>query len=98
MENGEFEALLAPLGASFRGVIEGPRHNLILFRDLRSGSTLALPESDFSSDSISKRLAESRLAFGILVRGGLGQEQAPVGSGPHGSQLVADSTRHKNVL
>lgn len=61
----EYESLLAAHSAAFQGIIRGPKENLVMFLDLQSGSTLALPESEFCSLQIAKRLAESRRAFGL---------------------------------
>jgi hypothetical protein len=58
-----YEALLERHGARFQGKISGPKQTLILFSCPVSGSTLALPESTFSSDAIVRRLAESRRDF-----------------------------------
>ncbi|HKQ86546.1 MAG TPA: hypothetical protein VJS43_07210 [Candidatus Acidoferrales bacterium] len=59
----EYDAILALYGARFSGLIAGPKQSLILFADLSTGTTLALPESEFSSEAIGRRLAESRRAF-----------------------------------
>jgi hypothetical protein len=50
MDNNEqdYRSILAALGAEFRGVQPGPRETLILFADPRSGSTLAVAESEFT--------------------------------------------------
>jgi hypothetical protein len=58
-----YEAILAEHGAEFRGIQQGPRETLILFADPELRTTLAVPESDFSSQSVSQRLQESRSAF-----------------------------------
>ena len=55
--------LLAEHGATFQGVIVGPRQRLILFSDPDFASTLALPESEFSTEAVVRRLAENRRAF-----------------------------------
>ncbi|HKV47206.1 MAG TPA: hypothetical protein VJN69_03890 [Candidatus Acidoferrales bacterium] len=59
----EYEAILAPHGARFHGFIVGPKQSLILFADLSTGTTLALPELEFSSEAVVRRLAESRREF-----------------------------------
>lgn len=58
-----YQELLAAHAARFQGIIEGPQGNLILFRDLHFGTTLALPESGFCSEAIARRLADSRSLF-----------------------------------
>jgi hypothetical protein len=61
--SAHYEAILAEQGAEFRGVQPGPRETLILFADPAFRTTLAIRESEFSSDTVSQRLKESRKAF-----------------------------------
>jgi hypothetical protein len=61
--NAHYEAILAEHGAEFRGIQQGPRESLILFADPELPTTLAVPESKFSPQAISKRLQENRSAF-----------------------------------
>ena len=58
-----YETILAEHGAEFRGIQQGPRGSLVLFADPALRTTLAVPESEFSSQSVSQRLQESRGAF-----------------------------------
>jgi hypothetical protein len=60
-----YEEILAEHGAEFRGIQQGPRETLILFADPELRMTLAVPESDFSSQSVSQRLQESRRAYDL---------------------------------
>lgn len=59
----EYDAILALHGARFNGFIVGPKQCLVLFADLSTGTVLALPESEFSSDAVLRRLSESRRDF-----------------------------------
>ena len=61
--SARYEALLAEHGAEFRGIQQGPRGSLVLFADPELRTTLAVPESEFSSQTVSQRLHESRSAF-----------------------------------
>jgi hypothetical protein len=54
-----YEEILAEHGAEFRGIQQGPRETLILFADPELRMTLAVPESDFSSQSVSQRLQKA---------------------------------------
>jgi hypothetical protein len=60
-----YRSILAAQGAEFRGVQPGPRETLILFADPRSGSTLAVAESEFTPEAVSNRLEECRRAFDL---------------------------------
>ena len=57
--SAHYEAILAEHGAEFRGIQQGPRETLILFVDREFRTTLAVPESEFSSQTVSQRLQES---------------------------------------
>jgi hypothetical protein len=61
--SARYEAILAEHGAEFRGVQQGPRESLVLFADPELRTTLAVPESEFSSQTVRRRLQESRSAF-----------------------------------
>jgi hypothetical protein len=61
--SAHYEAILAEHGAEFRGIQQGPRESLVLFADPELRTTLAVPESEFSSQTVSRRLQESRSAF-----------------------------------
>jgi hypothetical protein len=63
-----YAAVLAEQGAEFRGIQEGPRELLILFADRELRTTLAVPESEFSSEEVSRRLQESRSAYDLDSR------------------------------
>ena len=63
--SAHYEAILAEYGAEFRGIQQGPRESLILFADPELRTTLAVPESEFSSQTVSQRLQESRSAFNL---------------------------------
>jgi hypothetical protein len=63
--SAHYEAILAEHGAEFRGIQQGPRGTLILFADLEFRTTLALLESEFSPQTISERLQESRSAYDL---------------------------------
>ena len=56
----DYSALVASCGALFQGIQHGPRQSLILFADPESRTTLAVPESEFSCEAISRKLSESR--------------------------------------
>jgi hypothetical protein len=58
-----YEAVLAKHGAEFRGIQPGPSESLILFADPEFRTTLALAESEFSPETVSKRLEEIRRAY-----------------------------------
>lgn len=58
-----YEALLAEHGAGFPGVQSGPGETLILFVDPNFRTILAVTESEFSSQTISRRLEETRRAY-----------------------------------
>ena len=60
-----YEEILAEHGAEFHGIQQGPRETLILFADPELRMTLAVPESDSSSQSVSPRLQESRRAYDL---------------------------------
>ena len=57
--SAHYEAILAEHGAEFRGSQQGPHETLILFVDREFRTTLAVPESEFSSQTVSQRLQES---------------------------------------
>jgi hypothetical protein len=57
--SAHYEALLAEHGAEFRGIQQGPRETLILFADPEFRTTLTVPESEFSFQTVSERLHES---------------------------------------
>jgi hypothetical protein len=61
--SAHYEAILAEHGAEFRGIQQGPRESLVLFADPELRTTLAVPESEFSSQAVSRRLQESRRAY-----------------------------------
>ena len=63
--SAHYEAILAEHGAEFRGIQQGPRESLALFADPELRTTLAVPESEFSSQTVSQRLHESRSAFNL---------------------------------
>jgi hypothetical protein len=63
--SAHYEAILAEHGAEFRGIQQGPRESLILFADPELRTTLAVPESEFSSQTVSRRLQESRRAYDL---------------------------------
>jgi hypothetical protein len=65
---GYYAAVLSAQGAEFRGIQPGPRGTLILFTDANSKSTLALPASEFSPETVSRRLQENRSAFELEGR------------------------------
>jgi hypothetical protein len=58
-----YEATITAQGGEFRGIQFGPRSTLILFADPRLGSTLAVAESEFSPEAVSRRLQDCRRAF-----------------------------------
>jgi hypothetical protein len=58
-----YEALLAKYGAEFRGMQCGPGETLILFADPNFRTILAVTESEFSSQTVSRRLEETRTAY-----------------------------------
>ncbi len=66
--SAHYEAVLAEQGAEFRGIQQGPCGTLILFADPEFRTTLAVPESEFSPQTISKRLQESRSALNLDAR------------------------------
>jgi hypothetical protein len=66
--SAHYEAILAEHGAEFRGIQQGPQENLVLFADPEFRTTLAVPESKFSPQAISKRLQENRSAFHLDAR------------------------------
>jgi hypothetical protein len=69
MDNEQnYRSIIAAQGAEFRGVQPGPPETLILFADPRLGRTLAVAESEFSSEVVSNRLEESRRAFDLELR------------------------------
>ena len=57
--SAQYEAILAENGAEFRGLQQSPRETLISFVDPGFRTTLAVPESEFSFQSVSQRLQES---------------------------------------
>ena len=63
--NAHYETILAEQGAEFRGIQQGPRESLVLFADPQLRTTLAVPESEFSPQTVSKRLQESRSAYDL---------------------------------
>ncbi len=63
--SAHYEAILAEHGAEFRGIQQGPQENLVLFADPEFRTTLAVPESEFSSQTVSRRLQESRRAYDL---------------------------------
>jgi hypothetical protein len=54
MDSRHYIAVLAEHGAEFCGIQEGPRESLILFADPELRTTLAVPESEFSSEEVSR--------------------------------------------
>jgi len=62
-DTAHYEAILAEHGAEFRGIQSGPDETLILFADPNLRTTLAVTESEFSSQTISQRLEETRRAY-----------------------------------
>jgi hypothetical protein len=62
-DTARYEAILAEHGAEFRGIQSGPAETLILFVDPNFRATLAVTESQFSFDTVSQRLEESRKAY-----------------------------------
>ena len=63
--SAHYEAILAEHGAEFRGIQQGPRESLVLFADPEFRTTLAVPESEFSSQTVAQRLLESRRAYDL---------------------------------
>jgi hypothetical protein len=63
--NVPYEEILAEHGAEFCGIQQGPREILTLFAAPELRTTLAVPESEFSSQSVSQRLQESRRAYDL---------------------------------
>jgi hypothetical protein len=63
--SAHYKAILAEHGAEFRGIQQGLRESLVLFADPELRTTLAVPESEFSSQAVSRRLQESRSAFNL---------------------------------
>jgi hypothetical protein len=62
--SAHYEAILAEHGAEFRGIQQGQRESLVLFADPEFRTTLlTVPESEFSSQAVSRRLQESRRAY-----------------------------------
>ena len=57
--SAHYEAILAEHGAEFRGIQQGPRESLVLFADPKLRTTLTVPESEFSSQTVSQRLEDS---------------------------------------
>ena len=62
-DTNTYEAVLTEHGAEFRGIQLGPSESLILFADPEFRTTLALTESEFSSETVSQRLKEIRRAY-----------------------------------
>jgi hypothetical protein len=65
MDSRHYIAVLAEHGAEFCGIQEGPRESLILFADPELRTTLAVPESEFSSEEVSRRLQKIRSAYDL---------------------------------
>ena len=63
--SSSYAAIISAQGAEFRGIQLGPRGTLILFADPALKSTLALPESEFSPEAVSRRLQENRRSFDL---------------------------------
>ena len=63
--SANYGAILAEHGAEFRGIQQGPRESLVIFADPELRTILAVPESEFSSQTVSQRLQESRSAFNL---------------------------------
>jgi hypothetical protein len=62
----DYAAVVQAEGADFLGVEFGPHGAVILFADPQSRrSTLALPESEFSPQAVSRCLQESRRAYDL---------------------------------
>jgi hypothetical protein len=61
----DYAAVIRAQGAEFCGVQRGPRGTVVLFADPESRATLAVPEPEFSSQTVSRRLQESRRAFAL---------------------------------
>jgi hypothetical protein len=90
--SAHYEAILAEHGAEFRGIQQGPRETLILFADPEFRTTLAVPESEFSSQTVrdgSKKAAvhstSTRTCKSLSVDG--------IGAGKHYSCLC--NLRHR---
>jgi len=66
--NADYQAILDEHGAEFRGIQCGPSEKLILFADPVFRTTLAVRESEFSAQTVSQRLKESRSAFQFDAR------------------------------
>jgi hypothetical protein len=54
----DYKAIVESVGGKFVGLQGGPK---VLFADLESRSTLAVPEQQFSAEHIARGLQESRL-------------------------------------
>jgi hypothetical protein len=61
----KFSELVAAHGAEFQGLQYGPRGTLVIFTDLITRTTLALAESEFCAEALSRRLWESRRSFRV---------------------------------
>ena len=61
----DYAAVIRAQGAEFCGVQLGPRGALVLFADPESRTTLAVFQSEFSPQTVSQRLQESRSAFAL---------------------------------
>lgn len=61
----DFGAVIRAEGAEFCGVQFGLGGALVVFSDPESRTTLAVPESEFSSQTVSRRLEENRRAFAL---------------------------------
>src|SRR5262249_8438886 len=64
----EYVSIVTAQGAEFRGVQSGPQETLILFADPQLGHTLSVAKSEFCSEAVSNRLAESRRALDLEKR------------------------------
>lgn len=53
-------SLIAAQGAEFIGLQQTPRGVLVMFTDLLTRTTLALPETEITAELLSRRLRESR--------------------------------------
>jgi hypothetical protein len=59
----DYACVINAVGAAFLGVQRGPGGFLILFSDPQFNTTLAVREIDFSPETVSRRLAQSRTEF-----------------------------------
>jgi hypothetical protein len=56
----QLASVISAHGGEFLGLRESPRGLLVMFTDLQTRSTLALPQAEISFESLSRRLRESR--------------------------------------